>query len=343
MSEGMSVNPSDTTGMYDAPDQTPEKKDDEHEKRHICTNCGSVDSFVYDHYAKEATCTGCGMIDDVLSEQMISRGREWRSFSTEENDKRSRVGPGEMLSNTARGSTFNERDTELTFEQRDKYRRLKKYNNRSRIRTSVDRNLMHSMVELDRLASTLGLPPHCKEGAALIYRKVLKKDMVRGRSINGMVAAAAYASIRMNNIVRSLEEVVTASPLEKKEISRCYRLMLRELDIKMPVRDAREFVEKIAEKAGVSQDMQKLATSILAEGYGKRILDGKDPRGLAASALYIACSRAGDRATTQGLLAKASGVTEVTLRNRYKGLEKDFEESGMSIEQIIQAYNLGSA
>ncbi len=41
--------------------------------------------------------------------------------------------------------------------------------------------------------------------------------------------------------------------------------------------------------------------------------------GLAASALYVSCTLEGED-KTQRDVAEAAGVTEVTIRNRYKGL-----------------------
>jgi transcription initiation factor TFIIB len=43
--------------------------------------------------------------------------------------------------------------------------------------------------------------------------------------------------------------------------------------------------------------------------------------GLAAAALYIACVINNEK-RTQKVIADAAGVTEVTIRNRYKGLKE---------------------
>jgi len=49
-------------------------------------------------------------------------------------------------------------------------------------------------------------------------------------------------------------------------------------------------------------------------------LTGKDPRGLAAAALYKASIETNDK-RIQKDIAEAAGTTEVTLRNRLKGIE----------------------
>ncbi len=51
------------------------------------------------------------------------------------------------------------------------------------------------------------------------------------------------------------------------------------------------------------------------------MLVGKDPRGMAAAALYLAC-KINDVKATQKDIAYAAGTTEVTLRNRLRDLER---------------------
>jgi transcription initiation factor TFIIB len=51
---------------------------------------------------------------------------------------------------------------------------------------------------------------------------------------------------------------------------------------------------------------------------------GKDPAGIAASAIYIATLTTG-QTRTQGEVSKASGITEVTIRKRYKEMIKKLD------------------
>jgi transcription initiation factor TFIIB len=95
---------------------------------------------------------------------------------------------------------------------------------------------------------------------------------------------------------------------------------VRELDIKMPIADPIKSVARIASKAGLSEKIQRRAIEILRKAAEMRISAGKDPMGLAAAALYIACVLENGN-KTQKDIAEAAGVTEVTIRNRYKGLK----------------------
>jgi len=177
------------------------------------------------------------------------------------------------------------------------------------------------MAELDRLADKIRVPPSVKEQAALIYRKSLDKGLVRGRSILAIAGASIYAACRFTQTPRTLKEVSHASLVKKKDVARCYRLLLRELDIKMPMADPIRCVPKISSKIKINEKTQQRAINILHSAEEKKAIAGKDPMGIAAAAIYIACVIEADK-KTQKDIAEASGVTEVTVRNRYKALRK---------------------
>jgi transcription initiation factor TFIIB len=180
------------------------------------------------------------------------------------------------------------------------------------------------MAELDRLSDKLGIHGPVKENAAVIYRKALDKGLVRGRTISGIMSASLYAACRNSETPRSLREIAEASLVDKKNVARGYRLLLRELNIQMPIADPMTYVSKIAESAGLSGNVQGLAIKILRDARKARVSTGKDPMGLAAAALYIACLQSYEK-KTQKDIAEAAGVTEVTVRNRYKTLKRQLD------------------
>ena len=164
-------------------------------------------------------------------------------------------------------------------------------------------------------------PHQSKKKPLSSTEKHLDKGLVRGRSIAAIAAAALYAACRGSGTPRTLREIAEASLVDKKDVARCYRLLLRELDVHMPIADPLTYVSKIAEKTGISGKTQGAAIQILREARRKRAAAGKDPMGLAAAALYIACLQNNEK-KTQKDIAEAAGVTEVTVRNRYKTLKK---------------------
>jgi transcription initiation factor TFIIB len=139
------------------------------------------------------------------------------------------------------------------------------------------------------------------------------------------MAASLYAACRANRNPRTLREISEASLVSRKDVARCYRILLRELDIKMPIADPLSYVSKIAETVGISGKTQGLAIQFLRKARKNRFIAGKDPMGLAAAALYLASLKNKEK-VTQKQIAMASGVTEVTVRNRYKTLQNQLKK-----------------
>ena len=199
--------------------------------------------------------------------------------------------------------------------------RLRRWQRRFQDNSSIDKNLVQAMPELDRLSDRLHIPPTIQEEAAIIYRRALKKGLVRGRSILDMAGASLYAACRLTQTPRALSEVARHSPTDRKDLARCYRLLLRGLNLRMPVPKAQLRVPKLAALVGVGEKTQQEAVEILREAERLKATSGKNPMGLAAAALYLACVMNGEN-RIQKAIADAAGVTEVTIRNRYKELKE---------------------
>ena len=105
-----------------------------------------------------------------------------------------------------------------------------------------------------------------------------------------------------------------------QELARYYRLLVTWMDLRMPVVDPVKCVSKIASRAGFSERTRRRALEILRHAQESRTSAGKNPMGLAAAALYLASVIELEDGKTQSDIAKAAGVTEVTIRNRYKPL-----------------------
>jgi transcription initiation factor TFIIB len=300
-----------------------------------CPECKST-NLITDYDTGEVACGDCGL---VLPVPMIDKGPEWRAYTQDEEAERSRVGMPE---------TFTIHDKSLSTTLKPIYRdpfgrairpgtliemkRLSKWQEHLRVHSSIEKNLTRAMTELDRLADKLNISAKSplRENAAVTYRKILDKRLIRGRSINGMVPACLYAACRETGTPRTLQEVADASLVDKKEVARCYRLLLHKLDIQMPVADSNKCVSKIGEKLGISGKTQGRAVEILRQAKEKKYGAGKDPMSIAAAALYIACLENNEKRKIRGSwhpitqrdIAEVADITEVTIRNRYKNLVK---------------------
>jgi transcription initiation factor TFIIB len=199
--------------------------------------------------------------------------------------------------------------------------RLRTWDSRSQTSATADRNLRQALNELNRLKDKLAISSNVLEKAAYLYRKALEKKLVRGRSISAMITASLYAACRDTETPRTLKDIADAANVKRKDISRCYRLLYNELDLKMPVVDPIQCIARISSKLKITEKIKRYAAKILKETQKRQESSGKDPMGLAAAALYFSCAINGV-SITQRDLAEAAGVTEVTIRNRYKGLKE---------------------
>ena len=247
-----------------------------------CPECASK-NLVHDYDSGETICGDCGL---VLYEQMMDKGPEWRAFTPEEKTSRSRVGMPTSYSIHDKGLSTAisqvDRDAfgrKLPMSTRLQMWRLRKWQIRSRVHSSIDRNLAQAMAELERLSSKVSISPPIKEKAAVAYRKALDKGLVRGRSINAIAAASLYAACRKSGSPRTLREIAEASLVDKKDVARCYRLLLQELDFHMPISDPMTYVSKIAEKTGISGKTQGTAIAILRMAKTKTSFSRKRPYG----------------------------------------------------------------
>jgi len=290
-----------------------------------CPRCGST-KIIHDPEAGEEVCGSCGL---VISDEIMDSGPEWRAFTPTEKNDRSRGGLGTSLTLYDKGlSTVfsgyrDAKGKRLDTDTMMKMDRLRRYDNRTKMDDTWRRNLSIAMAELDTLSAKLHLPSNVKEQAALTYRKALKQDMIRGRSIDAFVAASIYVACRQLNLPRPLKDISRASSRDHDEIARTYRLLVREMGIKMPIDDPLKFIPNIAHKLKVRGETEFKAIQILRRAKRLQGLSGKDPRGMAAAALYKACIDTNDK-RVQKEVAEAAGTTEVTLRNRLRGLEALF-------------------
>jgi transcription initiation factor TFIIB len=285
-----------------------------------CPVCGST-NIVYSGHG-ELVCDNCGT---VISEKEIDFGQEWRAFTAEEREKRSRIGeplkPG--MTTGMMSTIIDKRDInklKLDAQRRVDALQMRKWQMRSRFQTARDRSTSQALAEINRIATPLKLPENVKEEAATIYQKAVDAGLVRGRSIESIVAATLHVACRKFNLPIALDQITQFTRNQnKKDVARCYRLLVKDLNILMPVPDPVSYIPRIAYKLGLGEQAQDKAREIIRKAQQMGITAGKDPAGLAAAAIYVVSLLENNR-KTQREIASAAEVTEVTVRNRYKEL-----------------------
>ena len=282
-----------------------------------CQSCGKR-NFVTDNETGEVFCKRCGYVVPEQANEVNSIPYDVEECKTGSPTSLAKHDMG--LSTVIGSANTDATGKPLSTSMRNHVKKLKLHNSRS-LGNSSDRSLKIAFNFLWRLKDKLTLPNLVVDDAAYIYRKVVEKNLVRGRSVTGMMAAATYAACRKNEVPRNLKDFAQVGNLKRKDIARCYRILLRELDLQMPVADSIQCVPRIASKIRILEKTKQYAIKILKMVYENGLAAGKDPMGLAAAALYYACIENGEN-VTQRVISKSSNVTEVTIRNQYHGLKK---------------------
>ena len=236
-----------------------------------CPECNSI-NLVYDEQRGEIICNDCGLL---VEEKMIDPGQEMQG-SSEKSEKKGRGGAPLSIQKFDRGITTNVGEIsdiyKLESGQTRKFLRLKKW--QERVSTSIERNLRLAMAELRRVSSFLNLPTVVSDEAARIYNYVLQRGYVRGRSMESVIAACIYASCRSYNIPRTLDEIAQASDMERKEIGRTYRFIIRRLAIKVTPSSPNDYISRFSSILHLSPKTQnhalKLAWANWDESYPSR-------------------------------------------------------------------------
>ncbi len=299
--------------------RTGEERTDDEEL--VCPECGG--HLRADEERGETVCADCGL---VVAEDSIDRGPEWRAFDAAEKDRKSRVGAPttNMMHDKGLSTNIGWQDKDaygrsLSARQRQKMQRLRKWNERFRTRDSKERNLKQALGEIDRMASALGLPDNVRETASVIYRRALNEGLLPGRSIEGVATASLYAAARQANTPRSLDEVANVSRVDKDEIARTYRYVVRELKLEVKPADPASYVPRFCSELGLSEEVQRRARTLLESAKQAGVHSGKSPVGLAAAAVYAASLLTNEK-VTQNEVSEVANISEVTIRNRYHEL-----------------------
>ncbi len=282
-----------------------------------CPECGGINLF-WNKEKGEIICKDCGL---VIEDKMVDFTQEWREFESDVSESRRRTGAPMTYTQYDQGigtEVGRKADLyQLGGKDKNKFFRLRKW--QYRISTAIERNLKLALAELKRVSSFLKLPKSVEEESARIYTLAVQRGLVRGRSMESVVAGALYAACRRHEVPRTLDELSEASGIEKKEIGRTYRFVTRELQINILPSNPADYIARFASALKLSAETQSKAIEIIEQAQKAELTSGRGPTGIAAAGLYVAALINGEK-KTQREVADVAGVTEVTIRNRYKEL-----------------------
>jgi transcription initiation factor TFIIB len=286
------------------------------EEQRGCPECGGTE-VVDPSGDGELVCKECGLI---LEAEAVDDREEWRAFTQRETERKARAGEPvtytrhDMGVSTEIGTGAGEL-SKVAGRKRAQYARLQEWHSR---RTGAkNRNLGFAYSELRRLGSQLSLPDAVQEEAARLYEKAVDKELVKGRSMEGVLTAVVYAVARDHGTPRTLDELTDAVGIESREIGRTYRYVARELGLDIMPVDPEDYLPRFASALDLSGAVQARGRRLIEDARAANLFLGKGRTGVAAAALYTAAVLEGERRTQQAV-ADVAGVTVVTIRNRYQ-------------------------
>lgn len=288
------------------------------------------DKIVIDHQLGIKVCSETG---EVLAENIISDEREWHAYTPEEKHRRPRAGDIVSYAKPYLGVRAALAPPRETVGKR--ISRAARGVRRERVK------LGRTLAEVERavtlivdVANRLDLPDPVKEEAARLYREAVEKGLARGRSTASLALATLYIACRKYRTAYMMGEIaeglgVPANSDILREAFKVYRLLARALNVNLPFTGSDHFIYRIAGALNLPERVVAEALRIADAARSKGLASGKDPRGLAAAAIYLAQLKHGLN-LSQHHVAGAGGITVVTLRNRYKEIKEILggEESG---------------
>jgi len=289
-----------------------------------CSTCNIKENkMVTDTISGELVCSNCGT---VVRDSIEEIGKEWTNFKDGETDK-SRTGlpfslaVHDMNLSTVIGKTNKDSTGQyIDSGMQARMNRLRIWDARTMYRDSSSRNFTTAFLLLNRLKDKLGLTPSVVEKTAYTYRKVQEAGLIRGRTINAVLVACLYITCRELGVSRTIDELAETSNIRTKTIAKIYREIVFHLQRKIPQVNCFQCIDKIANKIELSERTIRHARDLMKKVLEQEFSAGKDPMGFAGAVLYVSLQLDG-KTIRQIDIAKAAGVTEVTIRNRAKDLK----------------------
>jgi transcription initiation factor TFIIB len=293
----------------------------------VCSICNRNDKVITDTESGEIICSNCGTVISDKVEDVSHLERHISNGGGQIEETRARTGAptslarhdmglATMVGKENRDASGTKIDPSINYAMQ----RLRTCDSRVQLSAPSEKSRREAFMLLDTLKDKLGLSDAVIENTAYLYRKAQQRKFLRGRSISGVVCAATYIACRDLGISKTMREIAAASNVKQKNIARVYRQLVREFDYKVPNIDPIKCVARVANNAKLAERTKRQAINIMQKVTENEISAGKDPMGLAATVIYISCIKTGEN-ISQKEISNVAGITEVTLRNRYKDLK----------------------
>lgn len=267
--------------------------------------------LIEDYRAGDLICPECGL---VVGDRVVDVGSEWRTFSNEKsNADPSRVGAAENpLLSSDLSTMIGRSSSDVAFDDSGQA----KYQNRKHM-SSSDRALSNAFKEISNMSDRINLPKTIVDRANLLFKQVHDGRTLKGRSNDAIASACLYIACRQEGVPRTFKEICAVSKVSKKEIGRCFKLILKALETSVDLITTGDFMSRFCSNLGLPPAVQRGATHIARKAVELDMVPGRSPISVAAAAIYMA-SQASEDKKSQKEIGDIAGVADVTIRQSYK-------------------------
>ena len=278
---------------------------------------------ITDFETGEVICQNCG---EVLEDKISNDKKDNNAFSKSE--YASHFGSQSSLRFYDMGlatiiGKFNHDSTgkPVNYKMRPVMNRMRFWDARTRTKNCFERNLRIALSEMEKLKEKLCLSDAIIERSAYIYRKAARAQLIRGRSIIGIVGACVYAACREMDVARTLVDISNNLQESRSSIAKNYRLLFQNLRLTVSIPDPIKCIIKIANNLDIPENTKREAIHFFDTLKEKKLTVGKKPDSVAAAVIYMAGVKTGVNLSQQKI-SNVSGITVVTIRNRCKEYTK---------------------
>lgn len=266
--------------------------------------------LIEDYRAGDMICPECGL---VVGDRVVDVGSEWRTFSNDKDSKdMSRVGDAEnSLLSGSDLSTIIERPAGMSGDDG-----FAKMSNRKTM-NNADRVLISAFREISTMADRINLPKNIVDRSNKLFKQVYESKSLKGRANDAISAACLYIACRQEGVPRTFKEICAISRISKKEIGRCFKLIVKNLETSVDLITSGDFMSRFCSNLNLPNVVQKAATYIARKAVDIDLVSGRSPISVAAAAIYMA-SQASEEKRSQKEISEIAGVAEVTIRQAYK-------------------------
>lgn len=266
----------------------------------------------------EVACDECGL---VVEADKIDHGPDWRDFDNQ-SEKRAATVDRHRRHDKGLGSQINyssKAEEPMSSAQRRQFARLRTWHKRARVGSKAERNQIQGFTEIKRIATSSGLPKHVESQACQLFKTAQKEGLLRGRTIEGFSGASLYAAARINEVPRGIDAIVELSKVPKDRVQNAYSTLNQELNLPVPPAVPRDYLGQFISDSELGPPERQRAATLLEAVAETGICQGRNPRGVAAGAMYLAaCVENGGTmyctGATQEDIATIAGVSAPTVR-----------------------------